>query len=155
MFTDLRINACLSMLATAALCASVASHAYPRETTVANASRAAAQLRFPKTLTADGRQYDRLTGVALEQAIRGKSFCPSPVCSGIDGEVAVFKEDGQYLVFGDRWDDGGRYTIVNDAVIVTLGQTVRTFAFYLSAGGVVRQAWENSAGKIESMRVFK
>jgi hypothetical protein len=104
-------------------------------------------------LSHDGQRYDRLTGAALVQAIRGRTFCPSRACSGIDGTVDVFQPDGVYLVFGDRWDDGGRYTIVNDMVIVKTSTSSSRYAFYRSNDGTVRRAWERR-GKIESSRVF-
>jgi hypothetical protein len=126
----------------------------PFRVTIAKIVDPAARPDFPESLTVDGKRYDRLTGVSLQRAVQGKTFCPSAPCSGIDGSVKVFRDDGAYLVFGDRWDDGGRYAIINDVVVTELGDQRDTFAFYRSADGTIRRAFKDRAGIINLMTEF-
>src|SRR5215213_3796331 len=100
MMVDLRFNAFLISLAAASLCSSAAANAGPSQTPANNrptTAPAVTRPHFPESLTVDGKRYDRLTGASLEQAVRGKTFCPSAPCSGIDGSVEVFRDDGAYL----------------------------------------------------------
>jgi hypothetical protein len=66
----------------------------------------------------------------------------------------VFREDGAYLLFGDRWDDGGRCTITNDVVVTSLGDERRAYAFYRSADGTVRRAFKDRSGVIRLMSEY-
>lgn len=87
-------------------------------------------------------------------AVVGKTICPGKSCSAIAANINVFKEDGTYVTVSDRWDDEGRYAIVNNTVIVKLGEGLSRYAFYRSVEGVLLMAWEGSAGNIQSSTVF-
>jgi hypothetical protein len=115
---------------------------------------AALDAPFPKSLSEDGLLYSQLSGAALVRELHGKMFCPSASCSGIDGIVERFADNGDYLAAGDRFDDQGRYVILGDKVIVKIGGMVRTYAFYRSTDGALRRAWVERGGKIQSSKVF-
>jgi hypothetical protein len=152
-----RANGFLSTLATASLCFSVAVYAASSQTAdtkVSATARPAAPSHFPKSLVVDGKQYDRLTGAALLEALHANTFCPDPQCTGIAGDVARFLDNGHYLEFGDRWEGEGRYTVNNDVVVVKLEGTTSKYAFYRSADGAFARAVVDRAGIIRSGTVF-
>jgi hypothetical protein len=157
MIAVVRPNEFLSTLATASLYFSAAAGAGPSQTAVANGlttPHPAARSRFPQSVLIDGKQYDRLTGAEIPEVLHGKTFCPSPQCNPIGGYVEVFKDDGVYLEFGDRWEGEGRYAVINDVVVVKIEGVISKYAFYRSGDGAFVKAVVDRAGIIRSGKVF-
>lgn len=111
-------------------------------------ARPPARSTFPEKLEERGIIYKRLTGRSLAQAVLGRIFCPNSRCSGIDGMVEVFRRDGMWLAYGDRWEGEGKYVIKNGRIVVTFEQERRSYAVYASPDGASQRALLDNNGKV-------
>lgn len=152
-------NGRLIIMAATSLLFSVSAYAGSVENAVNQSSpepsKRASYGHFPSSLSVAGKRYKRLTGRALRQAVVGKLVCPDTACDGIGGAAEHFYANGNYGISGDRWDDGGTFSIISGVVIVTVGDRApEGYAFYRSDDGTMRQAWHRPPGGVQSSKVY-
>ena len=145
------------ILAIGSFCFAITARASPPAAAALNATASQPAARpsgFPASISNGGQSYARLTGAALVKAVRGKSICPTPECNAIGGGIGVYREDGTYLEFGDRWEGEGTYVIRHGTVVVQLESSIWEYAFYRNGDAPLLRAIRDRRGIVRSGVVF-